>query len=143
MSACILRYSSLHCPKTINGFILKSRIEAHYSGRGQLYSVWLLHWREWERKGANVRRRIGREDSQCASTSAAAVAEHLPDLPCLQLPIVCASLIEISLPAEVSRSLLQPSPPNTHFLWSLVILSSAVRDCPSGPSLIYPSFLNI
>lgn len=26
-----------------------------HSGYGQLNSVWLLHWREWERKGANVR----------------------------------------------------------------------------------------
>ena len=70
-----------------------------------------------EKRSKCARQLRGREDSECANRqpgTSAAAAEHLPDpdLPCLlQLPVLaCASLIEIPLPAEVFRSLRQPSP---------------------------------
>lgn len=116
--------------------------------------MWLLSGREKRSKCA--RRRRGREDSECANRqpgTSAAAAEHLPDphLPCLQLPVLCASLTETSLPA---RSVQKPSPtinlPTTllfifYFLIHPVELGypqlRQARDSPSGPSLILSQFL--
>lgn len=94
---------------------------------GQLDSVCLLHWRDWEKKGANVRggggeggriacAEIGNHISISSSGGGGGSASSWSwSCSCPQLPILCASLIEISLPAEVPRSLRQPSPPTTHF----------------------------
>lgn len=102
---------------------------ALYSRRGRLDPVWSLHWREWEREGANVRGGGG-EGGRTASAQIGSQA-HQQQRQSIFLILVSrvfscrssVSLIEISLPAEVSRSLRQPSPPSTHFF------------CPSGARL--------
>lgn len=81
----------------------------------------------------------GGEEKRTTSAQIGGQTEYRPGavLPCLRLPVVCLSR------AEVSSSIRLPLPLSTHFPRSSVILSSAARVCPSGPPLVYPSFLNI
>lgn len=140
--------------KPLKYFILKTGMGTQYSRGVQLASVWLLTLdRVGEKRSKCARRRWGREDSEYANRQPGTSAKQRQSIFLilisrdLQLPIHRARLslwLRFHCRAEVSR---KPSanhhlPPHT-FLWSSVILSSAARDCPSGPSLIYPSFLNI
>jgi len=136
------------CPKNYISFILKDWWE--HSHRSKHHSVWLLHWRQWQRKRANVlgggeggRTASARTGNQ-AGTSATA-AEHLPDP---HLPCPRRSILHAHHQLRFHCRLKCPEASASHHLPPLTFsvagfLSSAAWDCPSGPSLIYPCFLNI
>lgn len=84
-----------------------------------------------ERRSKCARCRRGREDNECANRqpgTSSPAAEHLldPDIPCLQLPILCLRLwlrfhCRLKCPEAFANHQLILS------LWSSVILSSAAR----------------
>lgn len=149
LSAPFRHPNFIYCPQEQNSFILKTGMETFYSFPGQLDSIWLLHWREWERIGANVRG--GGEGGRTASAQIGSQAHQQQRQSIFLIPISrvfsCQSSVRLWLRFHCRLKCPEASA-NHHlplhtFLRSSVILSSAARDCPSGPSLIYPSFLNI